>query len=146
MGRLDAPRRNAVGAIFAVTLAACASTPVPTDETAPVPADRIVDSRYLAAAPGTGEVSIKRDGGILGAACAIHVAIDGKVTVALRRSERIVLHLPAGSHIIGASGGGLCGLGNGEPEAKADVVEDGRIGYRVGHSSTGDFAIFPTSF
>jgi hypothetical protein len=132
--------------LLILALAACATQPVPDFETMPVPVKRILNQVYLNPGPRSGQVSVKRDSGLRGAACSIRVLIDAQPVVDLRRAEKIILHLPAGDHVLSATGTtGLCS-GAGVPEVRATVREGDEITFRVGHGMNGDLTISQTAF
>ena len=140
-------KRTAVAhaiAVLASVVAGCATRPVADTDTTPVPLDRIIDSRFLQPSPGSGAVSIKRDRGFGGSACSSRVFVDATPTADLRPSEKLVVYLSSGDHIISAWPNGLCG--GGMSEARASVTSGSHLAFRIGYGSNGDFYINPTAF
>ena len=124
-------------ALAACALTACATTPVPTSDSKPIPP---LDASYQAGTP----VTIKRDAGLVGAACAIRVFVDGKPAADLRARERVQLRIAPGEHVFSVKPNGLCG--GGLREVARDVPADGAIAFRIGYGGAGDLSINPTSF
>jgi hypothetical protein len=99
---------------------------IAADVSSPVPRQQIIDTRYLKRTAAAGEVIIKRDSGVAGAACTIRASIDGLAMADLSPGEKIVLYLPEGDHIFSAKRNGLCGVGTMMTETKG-TVEAGKI-------------------
>jgi hypothetical protein len=131
-------------ALLAVIVSCCATRPVSDPETRPVPPDRIIDSRFLQASVGTGAITIKRDRGLGGSACSSRVFVDASPMADLRPSEKLVVYLPPGDHIISAWPNGICG--GGMSEVRASVTSGAALTFRIGYGSNGDFFINPTAF
>jgi hypothetical protein len=129
-------------AIFFV--AGCATSPVSTNEAAPVPPERIISDVFLATKPNTGEVIIKRDTGFGGSACSSRVFVDGSPVADLRTGEKVTLYLPLGDHIIGAEPNGICG--GGLSEVSVTVKKESASVFRIRYGSNGDYDIQPTAF
>ncbi len=119
-------------------VAGCASQP------APVPGAG--QSPYLQAAAGTGTVSIKRDAADMVAACSLVVLVDDVPAADLGVSERVVLHLPAGDHVLSVKerASAEC-RGVNVPKTRAQIASGGFSGYQVGMGA-GGIAITPASF
>ena len=119
-------------------LGGCASQPPPVPTAG--------ESRYLQAAPGTGSVSIKRASADLVAACSLVVLVDDVPAADLGLSERVVLHLPAGDHVLSVKerSSAQC-RGVSVPKAQAQITAGGFSGYQVS-MATGAIAITPTAF
>ena len=127
-----------------LALSGCATSPVPDSETKPVPSDRIIAPKYLEAAPDTGIVTVKRDRGVGGSACSIRFFVDAQPVADLRTSERVVLHLPVGEHVLSAHPNGMCG--GGLREVRATVASSAALSFRNGYGGSGDLSINPTMF
>jgi hypothetical protein len=108
--------------------------------------DRVLEPAYLVEAPGTGQVTVKRDSGFLGSGCAARVFIDAVPVVELMPSEKAVLHLAAGDHIVSVqtTNRGLCRDSN-TPEFRGSVTAGKSLTLRVG-VEMGGLAIYPTAF
>jgi len=104
-------------AVLASVVAGCATRPVSDSDTTPVRPDRVIDSRFLHPSPGSGTVTIKRDRGFGGSACSSRVFVDANPTADLRPSEKVVVYLPPGDHILSAWPNGMCGGGMSEVRA-----------------------------
>lgn len=142
-------RKEIIGAaMLGAVVCGCATSPVPNAETDAVPHDRILAAQYLQDSLDTGTVSVKRDAGFLGKACSVRLSVDDQPVADFRTSERLVLHLPAGEHLLTVAirHSGLCGLGNagGVAEARALVVTSTTVAYRIAIGSGGDLALYPT--
>jgi hypothetical protein len=130
----------------------CSGThPVPDSDTHSPPPERILAPAYLEAAPGTGVVSVKRDAGSEGSACTLQVRVDARPVALLRTSERVILHLPPGKHVVSVTGegGNVCGPSTPDlAEMRAvqvTVAPEHPVDVRVGFDWTGRISIHPTT-
>ena len=138
---------TAVAALVALMalMAGCATSPVPTKTAVAVPPERVL--AYQTSSPGTGTLSVTRDSGHTGSLCSVGLFVDGKVAALLKPGERVALHVPAGSVVVGAAyqGSGICGMGADRQEREA-IVTDGKVkNYRVSTSGDGVLDILPTT-
>lgn len=125
-------------------LSGCATQPISNSAAIAAPLDRILDRQFLQQAIGTGEVTIKRDSGFGGSACSARIFVDGHPVADIRVSEKVVLYLPEGDHILSAWPNGICG--GGMTEVKAIIKAGVQSSFRIGYGSNGDFSINPTAF
>lgn len=135
---------TAVAALVAL-MAGCATSPVPTKTAVAVPPERVL--AYQTSSPGTGTLSVTRDSGHTGSLCSVGLFVDGKVAALLKPGERVALHVPAGSVVVGATyqGSGICGMGADRQEREA-IVTDGKVkNYRISTSGDGVLDILPTT-
>lgn len=95
-------------ALLSVLASACSMAPIATDDAREVPASQVLIA--TASQPGmTAKVIVKRDLAFYGTACQNHVIVDGKPYAKLWAGERVTLHLPAGSLLLGVQmTGALC--------------------------------------
>ena len=93
---------------------------------------------------GRGAVVVKRDSGFGGSACSARLFVDAKPAADLRASERVVLHLSAGDHILSAQPNGMCGGGMVETRVRVSPHETAT--FRMGYGTAGDFTLTPTAF
>jgi hypothetical protein len=126
------------------TMIGCATRPVSNANSVAVPASRSLSSQFLQEQPGTGRITVKRDSGLMGSACAARVYIDGQPMADLRTSESTVRYLPVGPHIVSVEPSGPCGGGLSEVAAEATVERP--LSFRIGYGSNGDYSINPTAF
>lgn len=135
----------AITALFAALLAGCATSPVPIKNAVAVPPERVL--AYQKEVPGTGTLSVTRDSGHTGSLCSVGLFVDGKVAALLKPGERVSLHVPAGSVVVGAAyqGSGICGMGADRQEREA-IVSGGKVkNYRISTSGDGALDILPTT-
>ena len=135
----------ATTAIFAALLAGCATSPVPIKNAVAVPPERVL--AYQKDVPGTGILSVTRDSGHTGSLCSVGLFVDGKVAALLKPGERVSLHVPAGTVVVGAAyqGSGICGMGADRQEREA-IVSGGKVkNYRISTSGDGVLDILPTT-
>lgn len=137
------PRFSPVAAIL-LLLAGCATRPMATSEASPVPDDRLVSTAFQRPSAGTGQLLVKRDGGLMGSACSTRIFVDGDPVADIRQGEKLQLYVPIGEHIVSAWPNGICGGGMTEVQAK--VQADRPVRFRVGYGSNGDFSMSPTAF
>ena len=130
-------------AVITLGTAGCATTPVATSEADLVPSERIISTAFLEPKANTGEVIVKRDRGFGGSACSSRVYVDGAAVADLRPSEKIILHLTVGDHIIGSNPNGVCG--GGLSEVSVLVKKEKSVTLRIRYGSNGDYAIQPTA-
>lgn len=138
-------RIAATTALFSALLAGCATSPVPIKNAVAVPPERVL--AYQKDVPGTGTLSVTRDSGHTGSLCSVGLFVDGKVAALLKPGERVSLHVPAGSVVVGAAyqGSGICGMGADRQEREA-IVSGGKVkNYRISTSGDGVLDILPTT-
>jgi uncharacterized lipoprotein YajG len=135
---------TAVAALVAL-MAGCATSPVPIKNAVAVPPERVL--AYQKDVPGTGTLSVTRDSGHTGSLCSVGLFVDGKVAALLKPGERVSLHVPAGSVVVGAAyqGSGICGMGADRQEREA-IVSGGKVkNYRISTNGDGVLDILPTT-
>jgi hypothetical protein len=123
----------------------CEATHTATDpaNTHPPPSERILAPSYLEAAPGSGVVTVTRDAGSENSACTFELQVDARPVALLRVSERVVLHLPPGTHTLTVTGegGNVCGpsapSSGGVRVARVTVAPDHPIDVQVGFDWSG---------
>lgn len=103
-------RGKLLSCLLALSMAGCASTPIPTKDARPT---RIILDRIITTySPESATVTVKRDAGSgAGSACLMIIGINGKDIAELAPAEMVNLYPKSGSHILEAriSGRGLCG-------------------------------------
>jgi hypothetical protein len=127
-----------------LSIAGCASTPIPNEEAQPVPGKQILQTDLLVKKDNTGKVIIKRDSGFVGSMCLSRVYVDGKELADLDPAQKIEIYPTVGSHIFSTKPRGICAGGIKELEGK--VAKDGALIYRIGYGAGGDHGIYPTAF
>ena len=134
-------------ALFVVVLAlvgGCATTPVRTNVAEPVPSNRVLETRFFTKNDGSGELVIKRDAGFSGSACETRIFVDGMPIADIMPSEKVVLHLKDGEHMIGAEPKSICG---GHLAESRVTIKHGNVAtYRVGYGTNGYYFLEPTAF
>ena len=96
----------AVAPILAI---ACGTTPVPSSNAQPVPADRIFAAGFTKAQPGYALLVVTRDIGLKGKACTARLFVDGTHVADLRTREQVRLFVEEGEHVVGVSAKGCFG-------------------------------------
>ena len=129
---------------FVLSSAGCATRPVSNADARSAPAAQVIDASYLKAGAGSGRVTVKRDSGIGGSACSSRVFVDAKPVADLNTSEKIIIYLLPGDHVLSAWPNGACG--GGMSEVRATIREGGDLSFRIGYGSNGDFSINATAF
>lgn len=125
-------------------LSACATQPVSNSQARAVPPSSILSAQLLSPGPGTGKLIVKRDSGLMGAACSIRIYVDGEPVVDLGTAEKFEFYLPTGDHVLGARPNGICG--GGASEAGVVIAENRTKVYRVSSGQSGDIRIQPSAF
>lgn len=135
---------TAVAALVAL-MAGCATSPVPIKNAVAVPPERVL--AYQKDVPGTGTLSVTRDSGHTGGICSVGLFVDGKMAALLKPGERVSLHVPAGSVVVGAAyqGSGICGMGADRQEREVIVGGEKVKNYRISTSGDGVLDILPTT-
>jgi len=128
--------------VSAVTLTACATSPVPTDQAKPT--QTILDESVTTPKTGAGTLIIKRDAGMVGSACSIRVFVDGLPFAELAAGERVTAYLPPAEYIVGARSTGVCG--GGDSEAAVTLKAKQTRVYRVSIDQGMAINIGPTAF
>ena len=126
-------------------ISGCATKPVSSAASHPVPAERIFENYASFATPSAkkSRVVVIRDSGMLGVAGATKLSIDGIDIASLRTSERLELHLEPRAYIFGIEpvpklGGALV--------ENSFVIEEGKEHYfRISIAMGGQFVIQPTA-
>ncbi|WP_215846404.1 hypothetical protein [Candidatus Pantoea bituminis] len=134
-------------AIAVMTLSACSTSQVSSQEAKQVPKDRVFYNET-----GTSKITITRDSGwMAGGGCYVMTIIDGKDIARMDTSETITIQVPEGRHILGFKGdkygNGLCSVGSDKPFKESSIeIKDGETQYfRItGNTNTG-LDIRPTS-
>lgn len=133
--------KNLILVMGIIILSGCATKPISNEQAKEVPAQRLIDPSFTTNRDGSGQVIIKRDGGLRGSLCSVRVFADSKPIADLEAGEKVTLFLRPGDHVFGAQGTGAC---YGGLTAQFGKVSDGKtISYRIGIGSVGDFAIYP---
>ena len=128
---------------FAI-FAGCATNPVSNSEASVVPSSRVLAPELLRNRQGAAKITIKRDSGFMGSACAYKVFIDGRPVVLLRGGERVDFYVSPGQHVLGTYAEGICGGGTAEVEAS--VVAGQSKSYRIASGQDGTLQFLPTAF
>lgn len=131
-------------AALLVSLNGCATTPVPTTNAREVPEARVLNAALREPKAGFGQVVVKRDEGLSGAACNSRVFADGSPLAEIAPGEKVTFYLPEGEHMVAAIATGICT--GGLVEAKALVSRSRSAIFRISYGSSGDFSIQPTAF
>ncbi len=127
-----------------VLLAGCSSTPISTDSAENVPKERIYKDAPTAFKSNSGVIIVKRDPGLRGALCSDQVLLNGRPVADILPSEKIVLYVERGKHIISRRPNGICIGGLTEVAA---IVENGtQAVIRIGYGAEGDVWINETAF
>ena len=127
-----------------LSLAACATTPTTIQQAAAVPVSRVLATQWLAQAPYTGSLIIKRDSGFMGSACTIRVFLDAVPVADLASAEKVEIFVPLGEHIVGVTSTGFCG--GGTAEASVVVAPERQRILRIASGQSGDIYLQPSAF
>lgn len=125
-------------------LAGCSTRPVIDAEATPVQPDKVLAVEMTRARPGTYPLTIKRDSGLAAGACSTRVFVNGAPVADIRPTEKVVVYLPAGEHMLAARANGICG--GGLVETRVGLRAGVPQAVRVGYGTSGDFFIVPTAF
>ena len=112
-------------------LTGCATTPVTTGKSTPIPAERLLGFQTNIKQGAT--IVVNRDSGFLsGTGCLVTLLIDGKTAARIDAGETGTFVVEPGQHVIGASNyavsGGHCAVQAVQaPAQSATVVKAGQI-------------------
>jgi hypothetical protein len=129
-----------------ILLAGCSTTGTPTNEAMKVSPTRLLAPvGWRAPAAGAGQLSIKRDHGLVGSACTVRIFVDAVPVAELLQREIVTLYLPLGDYVVSATPStSVCPdtvveSGVRLTEAKPTVL-------RVGFAQSLDLVLQPTAF
>jgi hypothetical protein len=133
-------------AVFvALSLTACATSPIAVNQASAVPSSRILAPQFLAQAQYTGSLIIKRDGGFMGSACDVRVFVGAVPVADLAPSEKVELFVPLGEHVVAAtSTSSFCG--GGVSEAAVVISPERQKILRIASGQSGDIHLQPSAF
>jgi hypothetical protein len=132
--------------IIALSLTACATSPVSVHQASLVPSSRMLAPQLVSQtqAQPTGSLVVKRDSGLMGSACTIRVFVDAVPVADLAPSEKVELFVPSGEHIVGVTSNGICG--GGVAEAAVVIFPERQKILRIASGQSGDIYLQPTAF
>jgi hypothetical protein len=137
--------RKILTAIALISLAGCATSPVPNAQAVSAPADRLL--AHQADLPGAGKITVIRDSGFLGRGCYATIFLNGDRAAKLNPKEKATFILPPGEWVIGAAleGGGLCGANEKRTEAETILKQGQEKSFRVFSAPDAGLDVRPTS-
>lgn len=140
--------RAAIVACFAALLAACQSVPVPTEQAAVVPPERVLQKSLASPAPDRAQVTVKRDAHFVGSGCFVQLFVNGDAAALIEPRERLDLFLPLGDHVLSVryAGAALCGTHQYVAEAGVNVKPGVPRLFRISQDVTGPLLIQPSAF
>lgn len=126
-----------IGASITIALLSGCSTKIATSTSTVSP------TLYGTATADSALITVTRDSGIVGAACAAKLSIDNKVVAKLKPSDSVKLNVPSGRHILSFdTRGGLCPSVSDAVEVTLNKGDDKR--YRIRADTNGNFQLLPT--
>lgn len=138
-------RKYVLAALGILIQSGCATTPVSGAAAKPVPPERLFDSEMTKEAVGRSSLTVVRDSGFMGAACAAKFFLDGKHIADLRPKEQVRLYVVPGEYLAGVrSPGGICG--GGTDQTSFTVKPDRSAALRIAWGQAGDLKIEPSAF
>jgi hypothetical protein len=142
---MDSQTMRLIGllAISSIILAGCSTSPIPSDQAAPVPASRL--TAFQSKPTGQyGTLIVTRDSGFTGSACYTILYIDGKKSAEIGSGETAKFYLPVGERIIGANSTTMCG--GGLKERSLVMGADDTKKYRISIDTSMSMDLSPTTF
>jgi hypothetical protein len=131
--------------LLLLSLTACATTPLPLNQTVAIPESRVLAPQFLSQASNAGSLVLKRDGGFMGSACTIRVFVDAVPVADLKPSERVELFVPLGEHsVVVTATGAICG--GGTSEAAVVIMPERQRILRIASGQSGDIFLQPSAF
>ena len=104
----------------------------------------VLPNQWQGQSPNSGALTVTRDSGFMGAACAQRIYVDGTPIADLRSGQSVTVYLPAGKHVAGVMSGGMCG--GGSSSAQMVMASGGSERFRVASGQSGDIKIEPSAF
>ena len=128
-------------------LAGCSSFRAEPENIKAVPEDRLL--AYQESQPGTGEIVVNRDLGLMGGGCYVAVLVDRKVAARIGLGEVASFQVPTGTRVLGIGidkmDDTLCSYGRLRRELAVRVVAGESQQFRIISQSQGGFDILPDS-
>ncbi len=129
-------KRLIIAIISMSVLTACSTSPATSAKT-------VSPMLYSTASSDTAKVTVTRDSGVVGAACAAKIFVDDKIAGQLKPSESVTLHIPSGRHIISFdTRGGLCPSMT--DAVDVNLIKDDVKKYRIRSDLNGNYQLLPT--
>ena len=123
----------------AFLMSACSTTPTTTP-------NAVSSTLFATQSADTVALTITRDSGIVGAGCKIQVSIDNQQVAALRPSESVTMHVPAGKHILAIdtkdAGSILCT--SIQDAVRVNLERNDPVSYRIRFDTNGNLQLLPT--
>jgi hypothetical protein len=153
MKALDTPRTGRLAGeivriftvFIALSLSACATSPITINQASSVPPSRILAPQLLTQAQYTGSLIIKRDSGFMGSACTVRVFVGATPVADLAPSEKVELFVPLGEQLVAATSiSSFCG--GGVSEAAVVITPEHQKILRIASGQSGDIHLQPSGF
>jgi len=138
--------RKILTALALISLAGCATSPVPSAQAIKAPADRVL--AYQVALQSSGALTVIRDSGFMGSGCYATIFLNGERAAKLAPEEKATFILPPGEWVVGAAleGAGLCGPLNEKRTETETILKQGQEKYfRVFSAPESGLDVRPTS-
>ena len=128
-------------------LSGCATSTRPTSQNSviPVSGSSILDSTYMTPNSDKIKLTVIRDSGIAGMACAVRFYLDGVATVDLDSSEGVTLYPKQGEHILSAQWSKAC-PDNQLVETSLKLEKNDQKKFRISYGVYSGLKIMPTAF
>lgn len=111
----------------------------------PIPEEQQLAKRLFTPLENSAEITVKRDE-IFGIPCTSRLFINAATVADIHKSEKAIIYLPPGNHILSVKMNMPCGMGNGIGETSVTLsVGEKRI-FRITHGKHGEIGIQPTAF
>jgi len=131
--------------IVALSLTACATSPITINQASQVPSSRILAPQLVSQTKYTGSLIIKRDSGFMGSACIIRVFVGAVPVADLAPSEKVEVFVPLGEHVVTATSiSSFCG--GGISEAAVVISPERQKILRIASGQSGDIHLQPSAF
>ena len=131
---------RSVALLCAIVLTGCATTSTPVGEATQ---GTVLAGAMTKPSMGAVPVTVRRDQGMMGAACSQRVAVNGTAVADLRSGQSVTFYVQPGRHILGARPNGLCG--GGDAETDLNVQPDMPMAYRISSDQSGSIRLQPTA-
>ncbi|MDV5604098.1 hypothetical protein QM076_27275 [Klebsiella pneumoniae] len=130
-------------------VAGCSTQAVRTSAADPVPASRILSTKYNTPSENTQKIIVKRDSGSKGALCTSRLSVDGEPVADIKTSEKVELNLALWrAYLLSVDLQGMsimCGKMNTESR-EIMVSKDKQDEYRIGVTVSAELFIMKTAY
>lgn len=131
--------------IALILISGCSTSVVDPKNIKLVPKERVIIKQVES--KNSAPITVVRDTGLTGSGCLASLYLDGNLIAKLKSTEKIVLNVQEGEHILGASiqGEGLCAFNTTRNEREFWIKLGEHKSYRIFIDQNGNVDLKPTT-